>query len=48
MAALNFVEDKIPDISNLIKEIMLQKYQTLNLNIPSHKITDNKIKRLKI
>ena len=38
-AALNAVESKIPNVSNLVKkQIVLQKYQILSLNILPHLI----------
>ena len=42
-SALTSVENKIPDISNLVKkkQNMIQKYQTLNLNILLRLITIN-------
>ena len=48
-AALNAVENKIPNIINLVKkkkkkkkkQIMMQKYETLNLNILPHLIITN-------
>ena len=43
-AALTAVENKIPDVNNLVKkknQIMTQKYYTLNLNIFLQLITIN-------
>ena len=38
-AAPNAVDNKIPDLSNLVKkQIMMQKYQILSLNILPHLI----------
>ena len=40
--ALTAVENKIPDVSNLVnKQIMAQKYWKLNLNILRQQITIN-------
>ena len=44
-SALNAVENKKPDVSNIVKkQIMTQKYQTLNLNILLQLITINLLK----
>ena len=41
-AALNIVKNKIPNFGNLVKkQIMMQKYQTPNLNILPHLIITN-------
>ena len=41
-AVLNAVENKIPEVNNLVKkQIMIQKYQILNLNILLQLITIN-------
>ena len=41
-AALNTVKNKIPNFGNLVKkQIMMQKYQTPNLNILPHLIITN-------
>ena len=46
-AALTAVENKIPNISNLVKkQIMMQKYQILNLNILLQLIIINLLKVL--
>ena len=42
VAALNAVENKIPNVSDLVKkEIKMQKYQKLRLNISPHLIAIN-------
>ena len=41
-AVLTAVENKIPEVNNLVKkQIMIQKYQILNLNILLQLITIN-------
>ena len=40
-SAFNAVKNKVPNVSDLVKKNMMQKYQALRANIPIHLIITN-------